>query len=59
MGEMGNSYTNLFGKPKRKSHFVDQGVDGRMILKWILEKQCPMISIGFIGLWTGSSGGML
>jgi hypothetical protein len=28
----------LVGKPERKNHWEDQGVDGSIILEWILEK---------------------
>jgi hypothetical protein len=28
----------LVGKPKRKNHFEDPGVDGRIILRWIFRK---------------------
>jgi hypothetical protein len=36
MGRMVNSYRTLARKPERKDHFLDTGVDGWMLLKWIL-----------------------
>jgi hypothetical protein len=37
---MRNAYTILIGKPegKRRDHSEDLGVDGRIILEWILGK---------------------
>jgi hypothetical protein len=36
MGEGNNMYRVLVGKPREKEHLEDQGVDGRMGLKWTL-----------------------
>jgi hypothetical protein len=36
MGEGRNMYRILVGKPERKDHFEDQGIDGRMGSKWTL-----------------------
>jgi hypothetical protein len=33
---MRNSYKILVGKPERKNHSEDLGVDGKIILEWIL-----------------------
>ena len=33
-----NSYTVLVGKPEGKDHLVDSGANGRIILKFILER---------------------
>ena len=38
MGERRGTYRVLVGKPKRKNHWEDPGVDGRIILKWIFKK---------------------
>jgi hypothetical protein len=40
MGEMRNAYTLLVGKPeeKRRDHLEDLGVNGRVIIKWILQR---------------------
>ena len=41
-------YTGFWGKDlKERDHFVDQDVDGRVILKWIFKKWDG-------GAWTGS-----
>jgi hypothetical protein len=38
MGEMGNAYKLLVRTPEGKIHLEDLGVDGRIILKRVLEK---------------------
>jgi hypothetical protein len=38
----------LVGKPERKNHLGDPGIDGRIILRWIFRNWD-------VGLWTGSS----
>jgi hypothetical protein len=38
MGEMRNAYKILVGKHERKNHFEDPGVEGKIILEWILGK---------------------
>jgi hypothetical protein len=38
MEEMRNSYKILVGKPKVTRQFGKLGVDGRIILKWILKE---------------------
>jgi hypothetical protein len=38
MGGMRNAYKILVGKLERTNHFEDLGVDGRIILEWILGK---------------------
>jgi hypothetical protein len=38
MGEMRKAYIMLVGKPEGKSHSEDLGIDGRIILEWILLK---------------------
>jgi hypothetical protein len=35
-----NAYKCLVGKLKEADHFGDLDIDGRIILKWIIEKQC-------------------
>jgi hypothetical protein len=37
-GEMRNAYESLFGEPEGKRHSEDLGVDGRIMLEWILGK---------------------
>jgi hypothetical protein len=38
MGEMINAYIILIGNPKGRDHLEDLGIDGRIILKCILDK---------------------
>jgi hypothetical protein len=48
MGESRGVYRVLDGEPEGKSHLEDPGVDGRIVLRWILRKWD-------VGVWTGSS----
>jgi hypothetical protein len=46
-GRRGQAYTGFWlGNLREGEHFGDQGVDGRIILRWIFRKW---------GFWTGSS----
>jgi hypothetical protein len=38
MGEMRKVYKILVGKPKGRDHAEDLGVDGKLMLEWILGK---------------------
>jgi len=38
MGEDRGVHRVLVGKPERKSHWGDQDVGGRIILRWIIRK---------------------
>jgi len=38
MGKMKNAYKILIGKPEVKKHSEDLGVDGKVMLEWILGK---------------------
>ena len=38
IGERRGVYGILVGKPERKNHFEDPGVDGRIILRWFFRK---------------------
>jgi hypothetical protein len=38
MGERRGAYRVLVGKPERRNHLEDPGVDGRIILKWVIEQ---------------------
>ena len=48
MGEGRGLYTVLVGKPEGKNHLGDPGIDGRIILRWIITKWD-------VGVWTGLS----
>jgi len=37
----------------------DLGIDGRKILKWLVQKQDETAWTGLIWLWTGTNGGLL
>jgi hypothetical protein len=55
-----HAYKMLIGKPenlKRRAFLRDQGVDGRIILKKILNKWVVRMRIVFIWFWVGSNGG--
>jgi hypothetical protein len=39
LGERRGVYRILVGKPERKNHLEDPGVDGRIILRWIFRKR--------------------
>jgi hypothetical protein len=36
MGEVRNTYSILVGKPERRDHLKDLGIDWKLILGWIL-----------------------
>jgi hypothetical protein len=38
MGERTGAHRILVGRPERRNHLGDQGVDGRIILKWTFMK---------------------
>jgi hypothetical protein len=38
MGERRGAYRILVGRPEGRNHLEDPGIDGRIILKWILKK---------------------
>jgi hypothetical protein len=59
MGEMRNAFCILVGKPERKNHSDDVGVDGRIILKWMLGKWGLGVWLRFIWLRIGTGGELL
>jgi hypothetical protein len=58
MGEGGNVYRVLVGKPEGKNHLKDQGVDGSTRSKWTLGRLAGVWS-GFTCLRIGMAGGLL
>jgi hypothetical protein len=55
MGEKRNACRVLVGRPEKRSHWKDIDVDGRTVLKWILDKEDE----GLDWLRIGTSGGLL
>ena len=49
----------LVGKPDGKSHWVDEDVDERIILRWIFRKWEGVVGTGWSWLWIGTGGGHL
>jgi hypothetical protein len=49
----------LVGKPEERSHLEDQGVDGRIILRWIFGRWDLRAWTGLIWLRKGKVGGHL
>jgi hypothetical protein len=45
--------------PKKRDHFEDQGIGGKMGSEWILERLAWVVWIGFDWLRTGTGGGLL
>ena len=55
VGEKRNAYKYLVGNLKERNHLEDLGVDGRMTLKWKLNKQDARMCVSFIWLWRGTN----
>jgi hypothetical protein len=47
------------GKPERRNHLEDPGVDETIILKWIFERLDGGTLTGLIWLRIGTGGGLL
>ena len=59
MGEDRGVHRVLVGKPEGKSHWGDQDVDGRIILRWIFRKLEGVVGTGWSWLRIGTGGGHL
>ena len=58
MGEDRGVHRVLVGKHEGKSHWGDQDVDGRIILRWIFRK-LEVVGTGWSWLRIGTDGGHL
>jgi hypothetical protein len=58
-GEKRNAFRILVGKARRKETTRNTYVDGRIILRWILEREDGAVLAGFIWLRIGTGGGLL
>ena len=54
-----SEYRVFVGRPEGRNHLQDLGVDGRIILKWIITKWDVEAWAGFIWLGIGTGGGRL
>ena len=59
MGNRSGVYRVLMGKHEERGHLGDPGIDGRIILRWILRKWDVRARTGLIWLRIGSGGGHL
>jgi hypothetical protein len=59
MGDRRVAYRVLGGKPDRQSHLEDLGMDGRIILKWILKNWDDVARTRSICLRIGTGGLLL
>jgi len=58
MGKKKGAYRVLVGKPERKNHLEDPGLDGRIKLRWIARSWNGAWT-GLIWLWIETGGGYL
>ena len=49
----------LVGKPEGKTHWGDQGVDGGIILRWVLRRWEGVLVTGWSWFRIGTGGGRL
>jgi hypothetical protein len=55
--EMRNAYNIFVGNPKGTDHLEDKGVDGKIILQWIVRRHGGKVWAGCICLRIGTNGG--
>jgi hypothetical protein len=55
---MRNAYRILVGNVNGRDHSEDLGVDGKIMLEWILGKSCGKVWAGCMWLRIGTSGGL-
>jgi hypothetical protein len=58
-GEKGNVYKLLLENRMERDHLEDLGLDGKIILEWILGKICGKAWIECVWLRIGASAGLL
>jgi hypothetical protein len=59
MGEISNACSMLVEKLKGRDQLQNLGIDGNIILEWILGRYGGKVWTGFIWLMIGTSGGVL
>jgi hypothetical protein len=59
MEEMRNAHKILVGKPEGRDHSEDQGVDGKIILKFMFGAPGGWVWAGFAWLRIRTRGGLL
>jgi hypothetical protein len=59
MGKRRGAYRFLWENLRKRYHFEDLGIDGRIILKWIFKKWDERAWAELIWLGIGTGGGLL
>ena len=59
MGDNRGVYRVLVRKPEGKNHLEDPGIDGKIILRWIIRKWDVGAWTGLIWLRKGTGGGLM